>query len=76
MVGAMRRYGSAAVDNNTIMRILIPVGAPIDFGPNPPPEGDRLGNNWSFASADLSKVRDDVLVIITVICVASSGYSS
>ncbi|EER17754.1 conserved hypothetical protein [Perkinsus marinus ATCC 50983] len=55
MVGAMRRYGGAAVDNNTIMRILIPVGAPIDFGPNPPPEGDRLGNNWSFASADLSK---------------------
>ncbi|KAF4684027.1 hypothetical protein FOZ60_008341 [Perkinsus olseni] len=25
------------------------------WGANPPPEGDRLGNNWSFASADLSK---------------------
>ncbi|KAF4675059.1 hypothetical protein FOL46_002974 [Perkinsus olseni] len=55
MVGAMRRYGGDAVDDNTIMRMLIPVGAPIDFGANPPPEGDRLGNNWSFASADLSK---------------------
>ncbi|KAF4666969.1 hypothetical protein FOL47_003828 [Perkinsus chesapeaki] len=55
MVGAMRRYGGDAVDDNTIMRMLIPVGAPLEFGANPPPEGDRLGNNWSFASADLSQ---------------------
>mmetsp|Transcript_3458 Transcript_3458/g.2835 ORF Transcript_3458/g.2835 Transcript_3458/m.2835 type:complete len:87 (+) Transcript_3458:655-915(+) len=52
MVGAMRRYGGDAVDDNTIMRMLIPVGAPLEFGANPPPEGDRLGNNWSFCSAD------------------------
>ncbi|KAF4666970.1 hypothetical protein FOL47_003829 [Perkinsus chesapeaki] len=55
MVGAMRRYGGDAVDDNTIMRMLIPVGAPLEFGANPPPEGDRLGNNFSFCSVDLSK---------------------
>lgn len=56
MVGAMRRYGGSAVDNNTVMRMLVPVGAPLEFGPNPPPEGDRLGNNFSFCSVDLSEV--------------------
>ncbi|EEQ98768.1 conserved hypothetical protein [Perkinsus marinus ATCC 50983] len=55
MVGAMRRYGGSAVDNNTVMRMLVPVGAPLEFGPNPPPEGDRLGNNFSFCSVDLSE---------------------
>ncbi|KAF4699521.1 hypothetical protein FOZ63_027027 [Perkinsus olseni] len=55
MVGAMRRYGGDAVDDKTIMRMLIPVGAPLEFGANPPPEGDRLGNNFSFCSVDLSK---------------------
>ncbi|KAF4670591.1 hypothetical protein FOZ61_010181 [Perkinsus olseni] len=63
MVGAMKRYGGDAVDDKTIMRMLIPVAAPLEFGANPPAEGDRLGNNWSFCSVDLSsaiKSKDSV----------------